>query len=119
MAMLVTHDPQRNSILAIDAAIRRRRDAHHLGMGHVVDSTLIIVRNLEAHRLSRSAEPYTNSLEPWIPAWYVCRGEFASFARGGFSPAAVAISCYALDCTCCMGGDRQRACRCVMAELSR
>ena len=87
-------------------------------MGDVVDSTLIVVRNLEAYRLPRPAELYADSLEPCIPAWYVRRGEFASFACGGFSPAAVTITCDAVDCARRMGGDRQRACRGVMAELS-
>jgi Voltage-dependent anion channel len=84
-------DRQRNFIPAIDAAIRRGRDTPHLGMGYMVDPALGAARNLEACRLSCSADLHADSLEPRVSARYICRGEFASFARGGPSAATVCI----------------------------
>ena len=107
-----------DALFAANLVAYRGHNTHHLDMGHIVDSTLSVVRNLEAHLLARSAELYASALEPRIPAWHVCPGELACFACGGLSPATVIISYYALDCAHRMGSDRQRACSRVVAELS-
>ena len=101
--------------LDLDAAIHRRRNADHVGVGDLVDSAVAAFRNLETRRVPRASDIHPDVLESGVPARHVCLGQLASFARGRFSAVACDILCHGLGGACSLGCDSRRP-RCSVLD---
>ncbi len=109
----------RHSVPACDAAIHRRHHAHRLGMGDLVDSVVVAVRNLETRRLSHTPDLHAIVLESRISPRHVWPGQYASFARHRLSAVARDFGSHGVDCACGVGRHSGRTRHRVLAQLLR
>src|ERR1035437_8157294 len=110
---------QRAALSAIDAVLHRRRHADHVGLGDMVDPAAAVVRHLEARRLPRADQLYSDALEPGVPARDVCAGKPTARAGDRFSAAAFDLAHDGMGGAGCVAGDGDRAGAGVMAQLPR